>query len=197
MKRALLIARREYLAYARTVGFWLSLLALPFFAVLGGAVPILMERSEPVREVVLVEAPSEGASLSAGVQAALDLEALRRQAGALRAAARVEAGPEQADALRDLTEREGYEAGLAELRRVAPQAATGFSTPRERIRIVNPVPAGLSDLGSASTAAGSCADPRSLSSAGTGSTMRMRSRGVVKPVAAWGATRLSWARPAS
>ena len=87
MKRALLIARREYLAYARTVGFWLSLLALPFFAVLGGAVPILMERSEPVREVVLVEAPSEGASLSAGVQAALDLEALRRQAGALRAAA--------------------------------------------------------------------------------------------------------------
>ena len=107
MKRALLIARREYLAYARTVGFWLSLLALPFFAVLGGAVPILMERSEPVREVVLVEAQGEGASLSAGVQAALDLEALRRQAGALRAAARVEAGPEQADALRDLTQREG------------------------------------------------------------------------------------------
>ena len=150
MKRALLIARREYLAYARTVGFWLSLLALPFFAVLGGAVPILMERSEPVREVVLVEAPSEGASLSAGVQAALDLEALRRQAGALRAAARVEAGPEQADALRDLTEREGYEAGLAELGRVAPQAATGFSTPRERIRIVDPVPTELTQLASAS-----------------------------------------------
>ena len=150
MKRALLIARREYLAYARTVGFWLSLLALPFFAVLGGGVPILLERSEPVREVVLVEAPSEGASLSAGVQAALDLEALRRQAGALRAAARVEAGPEQADALRDLTEREGYEAGLAELGRVAPQAATGFSTPRERIRIVDPVPTELTQLASAS-----------------------------------------------
>lgn len=148
MRRTLLIARREYLAYARTVGFWLSLLALPFFAVLGGAVPILMERSEPVREVVLVEGPGDGPSLAAGVRAALDLEALRRQAGALRAAARVEAGPEQADALRDLTEREGYAAGLAELRRIAPQAAMGFSTPRERIRIVEP-PAELAGLADA------------------------------------------------
>ena len=37
MKRTLLIARREFAAYARTVGFWLSLLAFPLFAVLGGA----------------------------------------------------------------------------------------------------------------------------------------------------------------
>lgn len=149
MKRALLIARREYLAYARTVGFWLSLLALPFFAVLGGSVPFLMERSEPVREVVLVEAPGEGPSLTAAVRAALDREALGRQAQALRAAARIEAGPEAADGVRDVAEREGYEAGLAELRRVAPQAAAGFSTPRERIRIIDPAPAGLTGLASA------------------------------------------------
>ena len=149
MKRALLIARREYLAYARTVGFWLSLLALPFFAVLGGSVPVLMERSEPVREVVLVEAQGEGPALSAAVRAALDREALGRQAQALRAAARIEAGSDAADAVRDLAEREGYEAGLAELRRVAPQAAAGFSTPRERIRIIDPAPAELTDLASA------------------------------------------------
>ena len=29
MKRILLIARREFAAYAKTVGFWLSLLAIP------------------------------------------------------------------------------------------------------------------------------------------------------------------------
>ena len=51
MNRTLLIARREYMAYARTVGFWLSLLAFPLFAVLGGAIPILMQTSEPVRRV--------------------------------------------------------------------------------------------------------------------------------------------------
>lgn len=149
MRRTLLIARREYLAYARTVGFWLSLLALPFFAAVGGAVPILMERSEPVRQVVLAEADAEGPSLIAGVRAALDLETLRRQAGALRDAARMEAGAAAADALRDLTEREGYEAGLAELRRIAPQSAMGFRAPRERIRVVDPVPAELAALASA------------------------------------------------
>lgn len=149
MKRALLIARREYLAYARTVGFWLSLLALPFFAVLGGSVPFLMERSEPISQVVLVEAPSEGPSLTAAVRAAMDRAALGRQAQALRAAARIEAGPEAADGVRDVAEREGYEAGLAELRRVAPQAAAGFSTPRERIRIIDPTPADLTELASA------------------------------------------------
>ncbi|MBG7615246.1 ABC transporter permease [Brevundimonas sp. BAL450] len=149
MKRALLIARREYLAYARTVGFWLSLLALPFFAVLGGSVPFLMERSEPISQVVLVEAPGEGPSLTAAVRAAMDRAVLGRQAQALRAAARIEAGPEAADGVRDVAEREGYEAGLAELRRVAPQAAAGFSTPRERIRIIDPTPADLTELASA------------------------------------------------
>ncbi|GAD60543.1 hypothetical protein [Brevundimonas abyssalis] len=106
MKRALLIARREYLAYARTVGFWLSLLALPFFAVLGGSVPFLMERSEPISQVVLVEAPGEGPSLTAAVRAAMDRAVLGRQAQALRAAARIEAGPEAADGVRDVAERE-------------------------------------------------------------------------------------------
>ena len=54
MNRMLLIARREFLAYARTVGFWLSLLAFPIFAVLGGAVPLLLQTSEPVRQVAII-----------------------------------------------------------------------------------------------------------------------------------------------
>ena len=55
MNRTLLIARREYAAYARTVGFWLSLLAFPLFAVLGGAIPVLIRSSEPVRAVAIIE----------------------------------------------------------------------------------------------------------------------------------------------
>ena len=55
MKRTFLIARREYIAYAKTVGFWLSLLALPLFGALGGGIPYLIERSEPVRQVAMVE----------------------------------------------------------------------------------------------------------------------------------------------
>ncbi|CAN5319831.1 ABC transporter permease [soil metagenome] len=79
MKRILLIARREYLAYARTVGFWLSLLAFPVFAVLGGAVPILMKTSEPMRTVAVIEQGPGSQGLSAAVRDALASDARRRQ----------------------------------------------------------------------------------------------------------------------
>ncbi len=79
MKRTLLIARREFAAYAKTVGFWLSLLAFPLFAVLGGAVPILMKSSEPMREVVVLEEGPEASGLAAAVQSALREDRERRE----------------------------------------------------------------------------------------------------------------------
>ena len=72
MNRILLIARREFMAYARTVGFWLSLLAFPMFAVLGGALPILMQTSQPVRQVVLIEEGPAATGLAAAVRDAFD-----------------------------------------------------------------------------------------------------------------------------
>ena len=74
MKRILLIARREYVAYAKTVGFWLSLLALPFFAVVGGGIPLLIRSSEPVRAVALVEEGPQASGLAAAVRTALQTD---------------------------------------------------------------------------------------------------------------------------
>lgn len=85
MNRTLLIARREFAAYAMTVGFWLSLLAFPMFAVLGGAIPILMRTSEPVRAVVLVEEGPAAQGLAGSVQEALRADAERRAARAAEA----------------------------------------------------------------------------------------------------------------
>jgi ABC-2 type transport system permease protein len=79
MKRTLLIARREFAAYAKTVGFWLSLLAFPIFGVLGGAIPILMKTSEPIREVVVLEDGPQATGLAAAVQTALQQEKERRE----------------------------------------------------------------------------------------------------------------------
>ena len=79
MNRTLLIARREYAAYAKTVGFWLSLLAFPLFAVLGGAVPILIKSSEPVRAVAVVEEGPQASGLAAAIQDALSRDAERQQ----------------------------------------------------------------------------------------------------------------------
>ena len=80
MKRILLIARREYVAYAKTVGFWLSLLALPLFAVLGGGIPLLVRSSEPVKTVALVEEGSQATGLAAVVRDALQEDAEKRSA---------------------------------------------------------------------------------------------------------------------
>ena len=78
MNRTLLIARREFAAYAKTVGFWLSLLAFPLFAVLGGAIPVLMAQSQPVRQVVVVEEGPRAAGLAAAVQRSLQDDQARR-----------------------------------------------------------------------------------------------------------------------
>jgi ABC-2 type transport system permease protein len=86
MNRTLLIARREYAAYAKTVGFWLSLLAFPLFGVIGGAVPILIKSSEPVRSVAVVEDGPRATGLAAAVREALDAEGARNAARAREAA---------------------------------------------------------------------------------------------------------------
>jgi ABC-2 type transport system permease protein len=79
MSRMFLIARREYAAYAMTVGFWLSLLAFPLFAVIGGAVPVLIKSSEPVREVVVIEDGAQAAGLAASIQDSLRRDADRQR----------------------------------------------------------------------------------------------------------------------
>ncbi|WP_426041231.1 ABC transporter permease [Brevundimonas sp. TWP2-3-4b1] len=86
MNRILLIAQREFLAYAKTVGFWLSLLAFPLFAVLGGAVPLLMRGADPVRAVVLIEEGPAATGLAAAVRNVLDSDT-ERQAERAREAA--------------------------------------------------------------------------------------------------------------
>ena len=91
MNRTLLIARREYGAYARTVGFWLSLLAFPMFAVLGGAVPLMIRSSEPVRAVAVVEEGPQAAGLAAAVRDSLRNDAERRNARAREAAGKAAA----------------------------------------------------------------------------------------------------------
>ena len=92
MNRILLIARREFLAYAKTVGFWLSLLAFPLFAVLGGAIPMLMKHAEPVREAVIVDETPAGSGLAAAVRQALETERGRADIAALRMAAVPDSG---------------------------------------------------------------------------------------------------------
>jgi ABC-2 type transport system permease protein len=122
MKRTLLIARREFLAYVRTVGFWLSLLSLPVFGLLGGVIPLLVKSSEPVREVVLIEDGPQAAGLAKAVQDVMAADAERR---AQRAA--------------DAAEKAQASAGGAVDSKAARDAVASLT--RERVRIVATPPA--------------------------------------------------------
>ncbi|HWU50272.1 MAG TPA: ABC transporter permease [Asticcacaulis sp.] len=48
MSKTLLIAKREYLAFVKTIGFWLSLVTLPLLITAVIAVPLLLRQTAPV-----------------------------------------------------------------------------------------------------------------------------------------------------
>lgn len=139
MNRSLLIAHREIMAYVKTVGFWLSLLSLPFFAVLGGFVPVLMKRAEPVSAYVLVDETGPEGVLAKAVRQSFDEDYRRATTASLSVAAVGEAGMTGRDKVREAINSGGYEAGLAELKKVAPRAAANFKEPR-RSKLEMPAP---------------------------------------------------------
>ena len=60
MIRLLRIARREYLAYVRTPGFWLSLLLLPVGLSTIAIAPLAMSRSSPTPRISIVDFTGQG-----------------------------------------------------------------------------------------------------------------------------------------
>lgn len=55
MRHIYLIARREYLSYIATIGFWASLAMIPIFLLLGLALPALLDRASPVRNFTIID----------------------------------------------------------------------------------------------------------------------------------------------
>ncbi len=55
MSKVFLIARREYLAFVRTVGFWLSLVTLPLLITAIIFVPLMLERTGPPETVAVLD----------------------------------------------------------------------------------------------------------------------------------------------
>ncbi|WP_394693722.1 ABC transporter permease [Hyphobacterium sp.] len=60
MRAIYLMARREYLSYVATWGFWLSLASVPMFMLIGGLLPVLIESSEPTRYYALIDETGAG-----------------------------------------------------------------------------------------------------------------------------------------
>lgn len=144
MSRILHIARREFMAYAKTVGFWLSLLSFPLFAVLGGLLPGLINNASPVRQVAIIDESPSGSGLEASVREALSRNHLQDDIQSMVMASIAEAGLDASRALRRTAEAEGYEAGLAQFQKIAPKAAAKFEPSRRKIVLVQ-TPKAISD----------------------------------------------------
>ncbi|MFW6412801.1 MAG: ABC transporter permease, partial [Oceanicaulis sp.] len=95
MRATYLIARREYLSYVATWGFWLSLLAVPIFAVIGGAVPALIEGSQPVRYFTVIDETGRG--LDRVIAQELDAQRRAEVRDRLEGMARMMSGEEAAE----------------------------------------------------------------------------------------------------
>jgi ABC-2 type transport system permease protein len=124
MRAILLIARREYLSYVATWGFWLSLLAVPIFAVIGGAVPALIEQSQPTRYYAVVDETGQNLAgvirdsqrSDARAQARRMLETLsdgRGDEARERALAAFDSDPDGLDGLDDALSEAGLEGARA------------------------------------------------------------------------------------
>jgi ABC-2 type transport system permease protein len=60
VNRLLKIAFRDYIAYVRTPGFWLSILLMPVGIFVFGGAPLLVSRSEPVPTLAVVDFTGQG-----------------------------------------------------------------------------------------------------------------------------------------
>jgi ABC-2 type transport system permease protein len=69
MSRVLRIAWREYVSYVKTVGFWLSLCAMPLLIMGVTSLPSLIDRTTPAPRLAIVDLTGEG--LGVGLKAAL------------------------------------------------------------------------------------------------------------------------------
>lgn len=89
MRAIYLIARREYLSYVATWGFWLSLASVPLFMLVGASIPALLQSAQPVRHYVIIDETARG--LDDAIQASIERERREQTRAALEAAARISA----------------------------------------------------------------------------------------------------------
>ncbi|TGY90372.1 ABC transporter permease [Marinicauda algicola] len=139
MRAIYLIARREYLSYVATWGFWLSLLSVPLFMVLGASIPFLVESSQPTRYYVVIDETGQG--YDAIVQDGLERERRERARLALETLAQVRGEAERDRALAAFDEAPSMMEGLSQaldilgIDQSAAEFAAGFGN---RVRVEAP-----------------------------------------------------------
>lgn len=135
MRRALLIARRDYLGYIKTWGFWISFF-LPFvFGILGFFASFLDINLEPTRyEAVLDDTGAHKAAIMAQYDRNYTEQA-REQINAITNLTLTEAKVEELNAIIDTG---GIEAGVAHLNSISDGLGDSLKLPKKTMVFVEP-----------------------------------------------------------
>ncbi len=153
LKRILLIAAREYKHHAKSKGFWITMIAVPVIAALGGVIPQWFQDNKPVRDFVVID--RQGGVVEV-IDAALERDAQRRALRALRDYAEAHADPARlrdrapllAPQIGDVSEADlttfvawgGTAKALESLKPILREGAPAFEPPPPRFRRVEPPP---------------------------------------------------------
>ncbi len=119
MRHAYLIARREYLSYVATWGFWLSLALVPVFMIVGLLIPTLVESASPTRYYTVIANQPE---LVEAIDARVRDGRVEDARAAVAAMARMRGGGEAAES-RVLAAFDAADGGLNEKLAAAVEAA--------------------------------------------------------------------------
>ncbi len=139
MSPTFLVARRDYLAYVGSWGFWLSLITGPLIVALLVFGPLLLARAEPPRVLTVVAEQTNDATI---VQDAFAAQSLRDARTEVRAYLEAAEPAIARDAITAFDAAPSREAAIAAARQVvaerAPRALAAFPQPSPRYIIVHP-----------------------------------------------------------
>lgn len=136
-RRVALLARRDFMGYVKTVGFWITVLS-PFLGLgFGLLMASLTLNAEPVRYAAVLDETGRYESL---VQAEIDDRQARIKEGVLKTGARFTLNTAEKKELDARIETGGYDGGKVYLQSLGKDFSESVDIPQPKVRLV-PLPA--------------------------------------------------------
>ena len=142
-KRAYLIARRDFLGYVRTWGFWLTtfgpLLMIAFIVI----APIVMSKSEPTRyATILDETGVHGVAIERLAQTEND----RLMEAAVKEISKLTVSQENKEEFEKVLSEQGTDAAIAYIKEKSPNVGRYLNFPQSKLKFAPPPAANIDDI---------------------------------------------------
>ncbi len=135
IRRTLIIARRDFLGYIKTWGFWLTALG-PFLGIIFGVLfPLVMSKSEPTRYATILDETGLHAS---AIEELLITNNTKELEHILRSAARITIPQKDKEAFNKVLDEQGVEAAREMILKTSPVMAKVLNLPDTKLVFISP-----------------------------------------------------------